>query len=263
MTEVFEKSQGIQALRLLLSTSRKITKWTSASTNKFTRWDTALQHLARIIVLPESDDSGVEFLQNTIAWRVENDPRIRNSSVDSKERSTSPSEQRSRMRLQETPVKYPLISNKWSSPTPFPSASTGFSVPSPMDPDYQAASDAFNRDTAQLTGDEQTVNTSLVDLITAVAGMLKSRGRVRLDREPFWVLRKKVIGERALLFKARVDGVVMEKNPRNIQGFMEVKCDLRLQKEKRSGCNRVRRWQHLSTRKAATRKQQGLKASYI
>lgn len=41
MTEVFEKSQDIQALRQLLSTSRKITKWTSASTDNFTRWDTA------------------------------------------------------------------------------------------------------------------------------------------------------------------------------------------------------------------------------
>ncbi len=69
-----------------------------------------------------------------------------------------------------------------------------------------------------------------MDLIIAVAGMLKSRGRVRLDRERFRILRKDVTGERALLYEARVDGVVMEKNLRIIQGFMEVKRDLRLQK---------------------------------
>ena len=189
--------------------------------------DTALEHLARIVAFPDSDDSGVESPENTIAWRVGNDPQTRNPSVDSKERGISLSEQVSKMRLLETPVKnYPFKPNEWSSP-----ASTDFSVPSPMDPDHQAASDAFNRDTAQLTGDEQTVNTCLVDLIIAVAGMLKSRGRVRLDREPFRVLKKEVTGKHALLYEARVDGIVMEKNLQNIQGFMEVKRDLRLQKK--------------------------------
>ncbi len=45
------------------------------------------------------------------------------------------------------------------------------------------------------------------------------------------MLRKEVIGERALLYEARVDGVVIEKNLRNTQGFMEVKRDLRFQKK--------------------------------
>ena len=80
------------------------------------RWDTALEHLARIVALPKSDDSGVEFPGNTIAWGVKNDPRIRKPSVDSKERGTSLSEQMSKMRLQEAPVKYRLVSNEWSSP---------------------------------------------------------------------------------------------------------------------------------------------------
>ena len=73
---------------------------------------------------------------------------------------------------------------------------------------------------------EQTVNGCLIDLIVPMAHILGSVGRVRWDREPFQVLKKNVTDEKAL-YEARVDGLIMERNGKDIQAFMEVTRGLR------------------------------------
>ena len=54
-----------------------------------------------------------------------------------------------------------------------------------------------------------------------MAHILGSVGRVRWDREPFQVLKKNATDEKAL-YEARVDGLIMERNGKDIQAFMEV-----------------------------------------
>ena len=73
-------------------------------------------------------------------------------------------------------------------------------------------------------GDEQTVNAALVALIIALSWLLDLTGRVRHDRESFSIPTKD--GETDL-FKAAVDGLILQLGNDKCNGFMEVKRDHR------------------------------------
>ena len=73
-------------------------------------------------------------------------------------------------------------------------------------------------------GDEQAVNAALVALIIALSWLLDLTGRVRHDRESFSIPTKD--GETDL-FKAAVDGLILQLGNDKCNGFMEVKRDHR------------------------------------
>lgn len=226
MTALFEKNREIQTLRELLPSVERIEKWTPNDSLKAGRFAVGLEHLHIIATSPNSDRSED---QDTIASKVINSPRIARAKPKPAETDTSLSSQVSKLHLipQTPPNKSTFFqTNSFDSPVPFASASTALSVPSPIGPDLQAAIDSLKREMFEVTGDEQTVNTCLVDLIIPIASILKYRGRVRLDRKPFQVLKKNATDGKAL-YEACVDGFILDKDGKGIQAIMEVKRGLR------------------------------------
>lgn len=72
-------------------------------------------------------------------------------------------------------------------------------------------------------GDEQTVNAALVALIMVLSWLLGQTGRVHHDRARFRIPKD----AKNYLYSAGVDGLIMHLNGDKLNGFMEVKRDLR------------------------------------
>lgn len=232
MSQTFDNSQDIQVLRDLLPTWRNIEEWTNDSSRKAGQFAVGLEHLS-IITTPASDDgSQMMSSQGSVSSRIINSPRIRKPGYEVAKDNTSLTDHLSRLNLEpKTPSKSSgLPLDDWTTPASFPSASTAPALLSPITDDLQKAIDTWDREMFELTGDEQTVNACLVALIIPIASMLGSRGRVRLDRRPFQVLKKNATDGKAL-YEAQVDGIIMNKDGKDVETFMEVKRELRARKK--------------------------------
>lgn len=94
---------------------------------------------------------------------------------------------------------------------------------SPPDTDARRARNDNDRsDFSQ--GDEQTVNAALVSLMIVLSWLLRGpRGRILCDREKYEVPRD----DKTPLYSASVDGLIRHLHDDTINGFIEVKGDLR------------------------------------
>ena len=158
-----------------------------------------LEHLALIAAPPIKDDVDQTSDDDPLSSRIINSPRIRKSVVKFGQTDTNLSDRLSKLQLDpQTPTKKAnVLADMWGTPTSLASASTEPSFLSPKDPDLEAAVNSFEYNIFQV-GDKQTINAYLVALIIPLASIFGSRGRVRLDRKPFQVLRKDNADGRAL-----------------------------------------------------------------
>ena len=93
---------------------------------------------------------------------------------------------------------------------------------SPPNTDVRRATDDYDRsDFSQ--GDEQTVNATLVDFMIALSWLLGFTGRILHDREKYVIPKD----DKTHLYSASVDGLIRHLNDDTINGFMEVKGNLR------------------------------------
>ena len=232
-SKIFNESKEIQALRELLLTSRSISEWTHGDSERANRFAVGLEHLSIIATSSNSEDSEKEASHGTISSRIINSPRIRKPPAHLAKINTDLPSQLSRLNLEpQTPPNKSRSpsADDWLSPIPFPSASTAPSIPSPKNQDLQEAIDSYKREMLEVTGHEQTVNACLIDLIIPVSSILGSSGRVRFDRKPFQVLKKNATDGKAL-YEAQVDGLIMGRNGKDVQAFIEAKRDLRAGKK--------------------------------
>ena len=231
MTKMLDDSKDIKILREMLPDLDSIENWTNEDARKVGQFSVGLEHLALIATLTNKDDVDKDSDHDPHSSRIINSPRIRQPVVRFGQSDTNLSGRLSKLQLDpQTPTKKANVTaDIWNTPTSLASASTEPSFLSPKDPDLEAAVNSYNREIFQV-GDEQTVNACLVALIIPLASILGSRGRVRLDRKPFQVLKKNSVDGRAL-YEAQVDGIVMDVDGREIESFMEVKRDLRARKK--------------------------------
>ena len=230
-TQALNDSKEIKILRDILPDLDSIEKWTNEDARKSGQFSVGLEHLALIATLPNKDDIETNSDHDPLSSRIINSPRIRRSVVRLGQSDTNLSARLSKLQLDpQTPTKKANVTaDMWDTPTSLPSASTAPSFLSPKDPDLEAAVNSYNREMFQV-GDEQTVNACLVALIIPLASIFGSRGRVRLDRTPFQVLKKNAADGRAL-YEARVDGIIMDVDGTEIESFMEVKRELRARRK--------------------------------
>ena len=227
MAQALDDSTDIKTLREILPNRECIQNWTSEDARKSGQFSVGLEHLALIATLPEKDDVDQNPDHDPLSSRIINSPRIRRPVVRFGQIDTNLSDRLSKLQLDpQTPTKKANVTaDMWDTPISLASASTEPSFLSPKDPDLEATVNNFNREMFQ-AGDEQTVNACLVALIIPLASILGSRGRVRLDRKPFQVLKKNAVDGRAL-YEAQVDGIIMGVDGKEIESFMEVKRALR------------------------------------
>ncbi|KAK3178760.1 hypothetical protein OEA41_000897 [Lepraria neglecta] len=237
ITKVFNKNVEIQTLRQLLSDSKKIESWNVEDASKAARFAVGLEHLYVIVSTPPKPrDPEDETGQDTDLSKITNSPQVARELRKPDKGNIDLSGKISKLNLKrpqdvqpQTPQNKSIFSTGEEyddTPLAFRSASTTISIPSPMNQDLSQAVESHKREMFQLTGDEQTVNACLVDLLIPIASILGSRGRVRFDRESFQVLKRDATDGKAL-FEACVDGLIMNEDGKTIQAFMEVKRELR------------------------------------
>lgn len=240
INELFNNNVEIQTLRQLLSAPNKIESWNTEDALKAARFAVGLEHLYVIVSTPPKprypeDETG----QDTDLSKITNSPQVAREPRKPDEGNIDLSGKISKLNLKhpqdvqpQTPQNKSIFptAEEYDTPLAFPSASTVISVPSPMDQDLSQAVESYKREMFQLTGDEQTVNACLVDLLIPIASILGSRGRVRFDRESFQVLKRGAMDGKAL-FEVCVDGLIMNQDGKAIQAFMEVKRELRALKK--------------------------------
>ena len=237
ITELFDNNVEIQTLRQLLSDSKKIKSWNAEDALKAARFAVGLEHLCVIVSTPPKPryPEG-ETGQDTDLSKITNSPQVARELRKPHEGNIDLSGKISKLKLKrpqdvqpQTPQNksiFPTGEEYDDTPLAFPSASTTISIPSPMNQDLSQAAESYKREMFQVTGDEQTVNACLVDLLIPIASILGYRGRVRFDRESFQVLKRDATDGKAL-FEACVDGLIMNQDGKTIQAFMEVKRELR------------------------------------
>ena len=227
MTQALNDSTDIKTLREILPDRECIKNWTNQDTRESGLFAVGLEHLALIASLTVKDNVDQNSDHDPLSPRIINSPRIRRPVVRFGQSDTNLSNRLSKLQLDpQTPTKKANVpADMFDTPTSLPSASTRPSFLSPKDPDLEAAVNSFDNEMFQV-GDEQTVNACLVALIIPLASIFGSRGRVRLDRKPFQVLRKDTADGRAL-YEAQVDGIIMDQDGKEIVSFMEVKRALR------------------------------------
>lgn len=93
---------------------------------------------------------------------------------------------------------------------------------SPPNSDLRRAQDSHERSNFS-RGDEQTVNAMLVDLMVVLSLLLGSTGRIHYDRARY-TIPKDAEND---LYSACVDGLIMHLTEDKLNGFMEVKGNLR------------------------------------
>lgn len=226
-TQVLNDSIDIKILREILPNRECIENWTNEDARKSGLFAVGLEHLALIASPTMKDDVEQNPDHDALPSRIINSPRIRQPVFRFGQSNINLSDRLSKLQLDpQTPTKKANVSaDIWDTPTSLPSASTGPSFLSSKDPDLEAAVNSFDREMFQV-GDEQTVNACLVALIIPLASIFGSRGRVRLDRKPFQVLKKNSADGKAL-YEAQVDGIIMDVDGKEIESFMEVKRELR------------------------------------
>ena len=231
MTQALNDSTDIKILREILPNRECIENWTSKDTRKSGLFAVGLEHLALIASSTIKNDIDQNTDYDPLSSTIINSPRIRQHVVRLGQSSTNLSDRFSKLQLDpQTPTKKANVTaDMWDTPISLASASTEPSFLSPKDPDLEAAVNSYNREMFQV-GDEQTVNACLVALIIPLASIFGSRGRVRLDRKPFQVLKKNAADGKAL-YEAQVDGIIMDVDGREIESFMEVKRELRARKK--------------------------------
>ena len=199
MTQALNDSPDNKILREILPNRECIENWTNKDARKSGLFAVDLEHLALIASPTIKDDVDQNTDHDPLSSRIINSPRIRQPVVRFGQSSTNLSDHLSKLQLDpQTPAKRANVTaDMWDTPTSLPSASTEPSFLSPKDPDLEAAVNSFDREMFEV-GDEQSVNACLVALIIPLASIFGSRGRVRLDRKPFQVLRKDNADGRAL-----------------------------------------------------------------
>ena len=190
--------------------------WNRESIDKSGKFAMPLEHLHLIAKRgPVQMQPYQDLDENKIVWSP---PKTRAASksgaLDLRGSPSTPSHRRLLLRGRDDYGASPNLSEDFSglSIEPF----------SPPDTDLRGAKDDYYRSEFS-QGDEQTVNATLVDFMIALSWLLGFTGRILHDRAKFVIPKD----DETHLYSASVDGLIRYLHDDTINGFMEVKGNLR------------------------------------